>query len=71
MRNRIRCMACNKIIESKTLGDYQECGCRNFSFVDGGQDRPRWGAMKPSLIVQVLDDGKEEKLPIMRSIYNK
>lgn len=64
MRNRIKCLVCNTVIESKSLHDYQECGCENMAFVDGGQMYSRWGAMKPSKIVRVLDDDSTIQLPI-------
>ena len=37
MRNRIQCLLCNEVIESKHRHDYQTCSCGNVS-VDGGQD---------------------------------
>jgi hypothetical protein len=37
MRNRIQCLLCNEIIESKHRHDYVTCSCGNVS-VDGGQD---------------------------------
>jgi len=37
MRNRIQCLLCNEIIESKFTHDYQTCSCGNVS-VDGGQE---------------------------------
>ena len=37
MRNRIQCLLCKDIIESKHRHDFVTCSCGNVS-VDGGQD---------------------------------
>jgi len=37
MRNRVQCLLCYDIIESKFRHDYVTCSCGNVS-VDGGQD---------------------------------
>ena len=37
MRNRVQCLLCGEIIESKFRHDYQTCSCGNVS-VDGGHD---------------------------------
>lgn len=41
-RNRVRCMICNDIIESKHRHDWVECTCGN-CYVDGGTDYLRRG----------------------------
>jgi len=43
VRNRIQCLACMEIIESKSRHDYQTCKCPNASMVDGGLDYVRFG----------------------------
>jgi len=42
MRNAIRCLKCNDIIESKYRRDWQKCSC-GACFVDGGGDYRRIG----------------------------
>lgn len=37
VHNRIRCLKCGDIIESKTVHDYVECSCGACA-VDGGKD---------------------------------
>jgi len=42
MRNAIRCLKCNNVIESKHRHDLQRCPC-GACFVDGGNDYRRIG----------------------------
>jgi hypothetical protein len=42
IRNRIRCLACDDIIESKTVHDFRMCQCGQ-TFVDGGLEYERRG----------------------------
>ena len=56
-RNRIRCLHCGDIIESKYRHDFQMCSCER-CFVDGGQDYQRIGG-DPHEIHIVLDDNSE------------
>lgn len=42
MRNRIQCLKCNDIIESKSVHDFKWCKCKTV-FVDGGNDYYRRG----------------------------
>lgn len=35
-RNAVKCLACNKVIESKHRHDFVCCGCSNETAVDGG-----------------------------------
>ena len=42
MRNAIRCLKCNNVIESKRRHDLQRCPC-GACFVDGGSDYRRIG----------------------------
>lgn len=39
--NKIKCLKCNTILESKSVHDFQSCKCGNF--VDGGLDYCRIG----------------------------
>lgn len=45
MINRIKCLECGTILESKFRHDFQGCGCKNATFVDGGSDYRRIGGM--------------------------
>ena len=40
-KNSIRCKKCGKVLESKSVHDFQQCECGNF--VDGGHDYVRIG----------------------------
>ena len=40
---KVKCLECNKIIESKYTHDYVVCGCNNNTMVDGGYDYCRYG----------------------------
>jgi len=37
LHNRIKCLACNEVIESFTRHDFKFCGCGKIA-VDGGKD---------------------------------
>jgi len=60
-RNRIKCLCCEKIIESKSVHDFVTCGCENETFVDGGCEYTRIGGKDLSKIVFIRDDGTEVK----------
>ena len=42
--NKIKCLKCNTILESKSRHDFQICSCPNQAFTDGGHDYQRYGA---------------------------
>ena len=56
LRNRIKCLACGKVIESYHRHDYKTCGCPNNTMVDGGIVYQRYG-------------GKDMKLVDPRPVY--
>jgi len=56
MRNRIKCLDCGEILESKHRHDWVSCKCGNF--VDGGHDYKRIGG-NLDRIVSVDDNGNE------------
>ena len=58
MRNRVRCLICNEVIESKFTHDYVTCPCGNVS-VDGGQDYCKVN-FKTNQWKQVLDEEKTD-----------
>ena len=41
VRNAVRCIACDSILESKTRHDYVKCHCPNETACDGGLDYQR------------------------------
>ena len=58
MRNRIQCLLCNEIIESKHRHDYVTCSCGNVS-VDGGQDYCKVN-FKTDQWKQILDEERKD-----------
>lgn len=44
IENKVKCLICNTIIESKTNHDFATCPCGNV-FVDGGKEYLRRGAV--------------------------
>jgi hypothetical protein len=59
MRNAIRCLTCNKELESKHRHDWVACDCPPDSdtlvYIDGGNDYHRMGAGK-NAVWEHLDD---------------
>ena len=53
-RNRIKCLKCGDVIESKHVHDFRWCQCKNI-FVDGGLEYCRIGGA-------ALDDDSYENL---------
>jgi hypothetical protein len=49
-RNKIRCLVCDKVIESTHRHDWVSCGCENKTFVDGGHEYIRVGGVDISQI---------------------
>lgn len=45
VENKIRCLECNTILESKHRHDFRICECPNQAFVDGGLVYQRVGAL--------------------------
>lgn len=56
---KIRCLECGKILESKSVHDFQGCGCSNESFVDGGNEYTRIGGKDLHKIAVIMPDGTE------------
>jgi hypothetical protein len=50
MANKVRCLNCEAVLESKYRHDFQMCGCKNQTFVDGGDDYFRAGGKNIELI---------------------
>ena len=43
-RNRLKCLECGTVLESKHRHDFRRCECPNRTFIDGGLDYVRYGA---------------------------
>jgi hypothetical protein len=54
-RNRVKCLACGKIIESFDRHDYKTCGCPNDTMVDGGLEYERYGGVDMTLIETMFE----------------
>ena len=67
-RNRIRCLDCDTIIESRSRHDFVVCPCYTNEadgtgcFVDGGTDYARYGFKSAARVNVVDDDGTETNL---------
>lgn len=56
--NKVKCLACGMILESKFRHDYRVCPCPNETMVDGGNDYLRYGGVYLFLVeVLVSSDG--------------
>ena len=55
IKNAIKCLMCNTILESKHRHDFQRCNCSNGAFVDGGLSYIRIGAMDLDLIENLCE----------------
>lgn len=47
---KVLCLSCGKMLESKSVHDFQRCDCKNETFVDGGSEYCRYGGMDMKLI---------------------
>lgn len=61
LKNSAICLACNKEIESTHRHNFVSCGCPNQTFVDGGLDYIRRGAVDISLIKDTSIERKEKQ----------
>ncbi len=66
--NKIKCLSCGVILESKFRHDYKECGCENSSIVDGGNDYRRIGGVDLTLI-EFWDEKKEEWVNVCKQAH--
>lgn len=57
---RVKCLNCGEILESKYRHDFQQCNCKNQTFVDGGNDYCRIGGQNLDLI-KILRDVEEKR----------
>lgn len=59
MVNKVRCLHCNDVIESKHGHDFKFCSCKHV-FVDGGKNYKRRGwSSEPPRFAEIDEDGKE------------
>jgi hypothetical protein len=49
-KNKIKCLYCGAVLESKYRHDFQQCKCENKTFVDRGDHYQRIGAVNLDLI---------------------
>ena len=54
-RNAIKCLVCNTVLESKHRHHYNQCKCRNQSFVDGGLLYSRVGGVDLDLVENLCE----------------
>jgi len=64
IRNRVKCLDCGKVLESKHRHQFVRCGCPNDCSTDGGLDYVHWGARNLNR-VEVLTEYK----PVLRDMY--
>ena len=55
IRNAVKCLACDKILESTYRHDYKTCGCSNETMVDGGLDYCRFGGVNLGLVENLCE----------------
>ena len=66
MKNSVKCLGCNAVLDSNYRHDYKMCGCENKSSVDGGLSYQRTSGVDLDLI-EDLSVRKE----ISKSEYQK
>lgn len=54
-RNRVKCLNCGEILESKFRHDFQQCSCDNETFCDGGLVYQRIGGININK-VEIIND---------------
>ena len=62
IRNAVKCLQCNTVLESNYRHDFQCCGCENQTFVDGGYDYSRVGGKDFNLIEDLCEYKEYTKL---------
>jgi hypothetical protein len=58
--NKIKCLECSQIMESKYTHDFQMCTCDNSAFCDGGTEYQRVGAKDLNAIQIWKHEGRFE-----------
>ncbi|MEA3370310.1 MAG: hypothetical protein U9Q40_03150 [Campylobacterota bacterium] len=60
IKNKIKCLNCGAILESKSRHDFKRCECENETFIDGGLDYQRSGGKDLSLIQDLSEYADED-----------
>lgn len=55
--NKVQCLQCGVILESKSVHDFQQCDCPNETFTDGGGEYQRIGG-KELKMIKVIKSGR-------------
>lgn len=55
VRNSVKCLSCNTVLESKYRHDFQCCGCDNQTSVDGGYDYSKVSAKDFDLVENLCE----------------
>lgn len=53
--NSVKCLVCHKTLTSKYRHNFITCGCKNETFVDGGNDYSRWGGVNLDLVENLCE----------------
>lgn len=53
---KVKCLVCNRVLESKHRHDFVQCNCKNETFVDGGNEYLRYGGMDLDKIEIIKDE---------------
>jgi len=61
IRNRVKCLVCGEVLESKYRHDFQMCSCENQTFTDGGTDYFRRGGMDMMKVLSIPDNWTDEE----------
>ena len=59
--SKIKCKVCDTVLESKYINDMIFCGCRNQTFITGGDTDFRYGGVNRGKI-EVIDDPRLKDL---------
>ena len=59
MSNKVKCLNCGEILESKSTHDFQQCSCENQTFVDGGDEYCRIGGKYLNMVRVISEEYKE------------
>ena len=53
--SKIKCRQCGSILVSKHINDFVSCGCKNQTFITGGDTDFRYGGNNRD-VIEVIDD---------------
>lgn len=52
--SKVKCLKCGEELESKSVHDFQQCMCKNQTFVDGGDQYCRIGGADMNFVQVIL-----------------